>query len=252
MMRETSETILPFRHARGDGAIVFEPGALPQTPEPGWFDPARWGDAAQRVGNGGRGAAWFVQAPWGAMLLRRYLRGGWVARFSRDGHVWRGERVVRSFTEFHVLRALSARGLPVPAPLAAAYWREGRHYRAAILMERIMGVRTFGERVLADPVAAPWGECGALIARFHRAGVDHADLNAYNLLFDDADAGWMIDFDKARLRGDAEGGWRAANLSRLKRSLHKLGGEALSVPIDAGFTRLRAAYDAAMAAGVAS
>ena len=249
MMRETSETILPFRHARGDGAIVFDQAALPQTPAPGWFDPAHWGDAAQRVGSGGRGAAWFVRAPWGAMLLRRYLRGGWVAKLSHDGHVWRGEQAVRSFAEFRVMQVLRMRGLPVPAPLAAAYWRQGRHYRAAILMARIMDVRAFGERVLADPATAPWEACGVLIARFHRAGLDHADLNAYNLLFDDAGTGWMIDFDKARLRGDVEGGWRNANLSRLKRSLDKLGRGGPSAPVNAGYARLRAAYDAAMAAG---
>lgn len=245
-MRRPSEKVVPFRDARGEGAIVFDPMALPQTPAPEWFDVDHWGKAAQLVGSGGRGAAWFVDVDWGAMVLRRYLRGGLMAKFSRDRYVWRGEESVRSFAEFRLLQILNANGLPVPAPLAAAYWRDGRRYQAAILLTRIIDVHSFGHRVLDDAASAPWAASGALIAAFHRAGLDHPDLNAHNLLFDDAGKGWMIDFDKARLRNPSESGWRRANLARLHRSLHKLGGSSLAAPIEAGFAHLRSAYDEGM------
>ncbi len=245
-MPAPNEKVVAFRDARGEGAIVFDPAALPQTPAPTWFDAAHWGDAAHVVGSGGRGAAWFVDAPGGAMVLRRYLRGGWVAKFSHDRYVWRGETSVRSFAEFRLLQALHARGLPVPQPLAAAYWRDGRRYRAAILLDRIIDVDSFGHLVLNDATTAPWAASGALIARFHRAGLDHPDLNAHNLLFDAAGVGWMIDFDKACLRDPSESGWRRANLARLHRSLHKLGGPGLAAAIDVGFAQLRSAYDAGM------
>lgn len=245
-MRTPSEKVAPFRDARGEGAIVFDPTLLPQTPSPDWFDAAYWGEAAQLVGSGGRGAAWFVDVPSGAMVLRRYLRGGLVAKISREHYVWRGEAHVRSVAEFRLLQALVTQGLPVPTPVAAAYWREGRRYRAAILLTRILDVHSFGHRVLDDATSAPWTESGALIARFHRVGLDHPDLNAHNVLFDDADSGWMIDFDKAKLRDPDERGWRRANLGRLHRSLHKLGGAALGTQIEAGFAQLRSAYDAGM------
>ena len=237
------EEVVRFRDARSEGAIVFDPTALPQTPLPAWFDAAHWGDAAQAVGSGGRGAAWFVDAPWDAMVLRRYLRGGLAARFSRDRYVWQGEAAVRSFAEFRVLQAMHAMGLPVPRPLAAAYWREGRRYRAAIILARIVDVHSFGHLVLDDAASAPWAESGALIARFHRAGLDHPDLNAHNLLFDDAGNGWMIDFDKASLRPAQARGWRRENLARLRRSLDKLTGGEMPARIDEGFARLLAAYD---------
>ena len=243
------EKVMPFRDARGDGAIVFDPMALPQTPTPDWFDAAYWGNDAQAVGNGGRGAAWFIDAPSGAMVLRRYLRGGFVAKLSHDKYVWRGEDAVRSVAEFRLLMLLRAMGLPVPAPVAGAYWREGRRYRAAILLSRIMDVHSFGHRVMADVKAAPWEEAGALIARFHRIGLDHPDLNAHNLLFDDAVTGWMIDFDKAVLRPPSERGWRRGNLERLRRSLHKLTDPAMAAQVDEGFARLRAAYDVGMSQG---
>ncbi len=248
-MRTPNEEVVAFRDARGEGAIVFDPTALPQTPAPAWFDAAHWGDDAHVVGSGGRGAAWFVDAPWGGMVLRRYLRGGLMARLSHDHYVWRGEASVRSFAEFRLLQILHARGLPVAQPLAAAYWRDGRRYRAAILLARILDVNSFGHRVLDDAASAPWAASGALIARFHRAGLDHPDLNAHNLLFDDAGNGWMIDFDKACLRDPAESGWRRANLARLRRSLDKLTRGEVPSQIDEGFARLRTAYDEEMVKG---
>jgi 3-deoxy-D-manno-octulosonic acid kinase len=86
------------------------------------------------------------------------------------------------------------------------------------------------------------------VARFHRAGLDHADLNAHNLLFDAPERGWMIDFDRSKLRIPATA-WREGNLLRLQRSLRKLRGTRSAEQVDAGFAQLRAAYDAAWQRG---
>ena len=90
---------------------------------------------------------------------------------------------------------------------------------------------------------APWEETGRLIARFHRAGLDHADLNAHNILFDVTGQGWMIDFDRCRLR-IPDTAWRERNLARLKRSLLKLRGAREPAVVKDDFARLRGAYDA--------
>ena len=79
-------------------------------------------------------------------MLRRYRRGGLAARASRDAYLWLGEARVRSFAEFRLTRALLARGLPVPRPVAASYVRDGMFYRASILVERLMDVRTLADR----------------------------------------------------------------------------------------------------------
>ena len=247
---DANEHLTPFRDARGYGAILFDRTQVRQ-PEPGWFDPDHWGIAAQRVSDGGRGGAWFIDFGQGDALLRHYLRGGLVARFSRDRHLWRGIQRVRSFTEFRLLRTLRARKLPVPLPFAAWYRREGLHYRAAILMQRLPGVRSLAE--LAAAGEAPWDAAGQLIARFHRAGLDHADLNAHNILFesslsDEQGRGWMIDFDRSQLRIPATR-WRVANLERLQRSLRKRRGTRSVEQVDADFLKLRAAYDAAWQRG---
>lgn len=240
---DANEHLTPFRDARGYGAILFDRTQLRQ-PDPAWFDPVHWGDAAQSVAEGGRGGAWFITLgeDEGEAFLRHYLRGGLVAKLSRDAHLWRGIQHVRSFSEFRLLRMLRAKRLPVPLPFAASYRREGLHYRAAILMQKLEGVRSLA--ALAASGEAPWGEAGQLVARFHRGGLDHADLNAHNLLFDAMGQGWMIDFDRSRLRIPATA-WREANLLRLQRSLRKLCGARSLEQVDADFARLRAAYQQA-------
>ncbi|MEP6634474.1 MAG: 3-deoxy-D-manno-octulosonic acid kinase [Luteimonas sp.] len=246
---DATESLTPFRDDRGNGygAIVFDAARVRQA-EPDWFTPSHWGDQARPVDSGGRGGAWFVEGPFGAAVLRHYLRGGWAARISRDRHLWRGANTVRSFAEFRLLRELLKRGLPVPRPIAASYWRQGFTYRAAILLERLVGVRSLADRAAVAERDAPWEETGRMIARFHRAGLDHADLNAHNVLFDQAGCGWLIDFDRSTLRIPATP-WRERNLARLKRSLLKLRRVRTAEMIESDFSRLRGAYDAAWARG---
>ncbi|HVR81390.1 MAG TPA: 3-deoxy-D-manno-octulosonic acid kinase [Luteimonas sp.] len=241
---DATESLTPFRDGRGEGygAILFDITRVRQV-EPDWFTLAHWGERARPVDSGGRGGAWFVDAPFGAAVLRRYLRGGWAAGVSRDGYLWHGSEHVRSFAEFRLTRALHTRGLPVPRPIAACYWRRGASYRAAILVERLVGVHSLAERAVVAGDSAPWEETGRLIARFHRAGFDHADLNAHNILFDATGHGWLIDFDRGRLRIPATR-WRERNLARLQRSLLKLRGERDVVAVQSDFARLRGAYDA--------
>ena len=64
------------------------------------------------------------------------------------------------------------------------------------------------------------------MARFHRAGVWHADLNAHNILVAESQL-YLIDFDRGERRPPDET-WRIANLQRLRRSLVKLGAMAES------------------------
>ncbi|NOT89605.1 MAG: 3-deoxy-D-manno-octulosonic acid kinase [Lysobacter sp.] len=251
---DATESLTPFRDVRGagGGAILFDATCLRQAggraADPVWFDPAWWGDRAEPVGSGGRGGAWFVDgAPsgggFGPAVLRHYLRGGVAARFSHNRFIWRGVGRIRSFDEFRLLRELLRRKLPVPRPIAAIYWRDGMSYRAGILLERLQGVTSLADRATAAGSAAPWKEAGQMIARIHRAGLDHADLNAHNVLFEDSGRGWVIDLDRSQLRIPATP-WREANLARLQRSLLKLRGARSEVEVEKDYAALRNAYDA--------
>ena len=242
---DASEALTPFRDGRGHGAILFD-GTRFRQADPAWMRPEHWGERAQPVAEGGRGAAWFVDASFGPAVLRQYRRGGLAARFSRDRYLWHDASRTRGFAEFRLTRALLEKGLPVPQPYAASYVREGMYYRAALLLQRLPGVRSLA--ALLGEAAAPMAEAGRLIARFHRAGLDHADLNAHNILFDGSGHGWLIDFDRSALRIPATP-WREANLARLLRSLLKLRGERTPAQVQEDFARLRQAYDAAWMRG---
>ena len=248
---DATESLTPFRAGRGGdgvGAILFDGTQLRQA-DPRWFDPRAWGERAQAVGAGGRGGAWYIDASHGPCVLRQYLRGGMVAKFNRDRHLWRGVDQVRSFAEFRLMRDLIKQDLPLPRPIAASYVRDGLTYRAWILMERLVDTRSLADLAAIDGRSAPWAEAGRLVARFHRAGLDHADLNAHNLLFDADGRGWMIDFDRSTLRIPATG-WREGNLSRLRRSLLKLRGHRGATEVEEDFDRLRKGYDAQWDRGI--
>ena len=211
-----------------DGAILFDPAATAQGQrfEPGWFDRAYW----QRQGladssPGGRGEVSYVRAPFGHCVLRHYHRGGMVARVLGDRYLWTGAERTRSFAEFRLLVELYGRRLPVPKPVAARYRRQGLHYRADLITRCIENTRTLAAILTAgccDKAVA--GDVGATIARFHAAGVYHADLNAHNILLD-GHAVSVVDFDRGDLRHPARN-WQLGNLMRLKRSLLKLGADS--------------------------
>lgn len=244
---DSAEGLTPFREDGGYGAILFDTNRVRQA-EPEWFVPSWWQHRARPVDSGGRGGAWFVDAPFGEAVLRRYLRGGLVASLSHDHYLWRGAMRTRSFAEFRLSWAMIERGVPVPPPIAAIYRRDGLLYRCAILIERLPDVRSLADRASIAGDGAPWEEAGRLIARAHRAGLDHADLNAHNLMFDSRGQGWVIDLDRGRLVIPATG-WRERNLARLKRSLLKLRGTRDVTEVERDFTRLRDAYDRVWARG---
>jgi len=235
-----SEAMRNFRDATGVGALLCDPVLLPQA-DMTLFEATH----GEPVAVGGRGAAWFVRTDAGDAVLRHYRRGGMVARFSRDTYLWSGAERTRSFREFRLLRALRERGLPVPTPLAAAYWRRGAGYRAALLVMRIADAESMG--ALFDRGAVPpWSAIGGMLARFHREGACHADLNVDNVLMDAGGKPWLIDFDRGTLRVPARG-WQQANIARLQRSLRKrLGTRAKEPDIVAGWNEMLASYDGAM------
>jgi 3-deoxy-D-manno-octulosonic acid kinase len=198
--------------------------SLPTPPE-ALFDPQFWRRSGTALrAERGRGSAWFVSRGDEEWALRHYRRGGWIAaRFSFDRYLWLGEARVRAFMEWRLLAMLLARGLPVPEAVGAAYRRGWLTYRCDLLTRRIAGAGPLSDLLAAAPLApALWHDVGALVARFHRAGVDHADLNAHNILVDAQGALHLIDFDRCRIRGGPGGAWRERNLARLRRSLIKV------------------------------
>jgi len=198
------------------GETLFEPG----------FWSARGGAAAASLG---RGAAWFIDTGTERWVLRHYRRGGTLTRLLGDWFAWLGEDRVRSFHEFRLLEGLFGQGLPVPMPIAARYLRSGPIYRCDLIMQCIADSTPLSTLLAAGAIGEDrWRAVGATIARLHLAHVDHADLNAHNILIGSGGQVSVVDFDRGRVRARAGArsaarpAWAERNLKRLHRSLVKI------------------------------
>jgi 3-deoxy-D-manno-octulosonic acid kinase len=211
------------RVATANGAILADAALLDGEPcTHALFEPQFWARQGRITPvAGGRGAAWFIDRGGDQWVLRHYRRGGFMARLSVDGYLWTGEPRVRAFAEYRLLEDLAARGVPVPVPVGAHYERRGLWYRCDLITRRIAGAASMSGVLAAAPLGeAIWRQVGSTIAQLHAAGVDHADLNAHNILVDGRGAVSIVDFDRGRVRRG--GAWAGRNLSRLHHSLAKI------------------------------
>jgi 3-deoxy-D-manno-octulosonic acid kinase len=204
------------------GAILCDETVTRQVEED-WFAPDYWRERGSlRVQAGGRGGVAIIESPVGDGVLRHYRRGGLVQALLGDRYLWTGPDRTRPFREFRLLAEVAGSGLPGPAPIAARYRREGLFYRADLITRRIIDAKTLADCLSAGRLDHDLAEAvGAVIGRFHRAGIWHADLNAHNILVA-PDGVHLIDFDRGRKRAPGRA-WQQANLLRLRRSLLKLG-----------------------------
>ncbi|OOG47181.1 3-deoxy-D-manno-octulosonic acid kinase [Rhodanobacter sp. C01] len=204
------------------GAILFDAAVSPQVGHE-WFASDYWRERnALRTQAGGRGGVAIIATPAGECVLRHYHRGGLVAALMGDRYLWVGADHTRPFAEFRLLGEIARLGLPGPAVVAARYVRHGLFYSADLITRCIAHAQTLAERLAEGRLDSELAEeVGALVARFHRAGIWHADLNAHNVLVTPGEL-YLIDFDRGCMRTPAVA-WQQANLQRLRRSLLKLG-----------------------------
>ncbi len=168
----------------------------------------------------GRGTTWFVQHQSHSLVLRHYLRGGMMSKVSRDHYLFTSWQNCRSITEFNILNQLSQLHFPVPKPAAAQVIKKGLYYQADLLTHRIPKAQDLVQVLKQAQCKDFYCSLGALIAKFHDAGVYHADLNIQNILQDEQGLFWLIDFDRAKLLKPKQA-WHSNNLKRLKRSFEK-------------------------------
>lgn len=202
-------------------------------PSENLFDP-EWlaKDAAiQPIGHAdnvmGRGAAWFVEYNAQQWVLRHYLRGGMVAACNKELYLGFSLSATRAWVEWNLLQTLITLNLPVPQPVAACvswpYSRFAGLYKAAILIKKIPNAMTLAEKCQQKNTDRDmWKSVGQCIKKFHAHNVYHADLNANNILFDQNNKIYLIDFDKGSIKSGNR--WKAENVNRLHRSLIKLQG----------------------------
>ncbi len=186
------------------------------------LDPEFWQQQNQVIGQvHGRGITWFVDYHGDELVLRHYYRGGLVGKIINDSYWFKSYETTRAVREFYLLLKLSNLGLPVPQPIACRVIKDRMFYTADLLMSRIKNARDLVAILPQESLSQDlWQKMGATIKAFHQQGIFHHDLNAHNILIDNNDKVWIIDFDKGEQR-PINKTWQTANLQRLKRSLLK-------------------------------
>lgn len=234
---------MKIRYSRhGNTHIVYDEDCLLHA-DPGLFEPDTWRRQGALTGQAaGRGTTWFVKQGDSEWALRHYRRGGLIAKLVTDRYLWTGLTGTRAWLEWHLTAELRRQGLPVATPVAARVVRSGLTYKADLITQRIQGVQALSQYLQSTALRGEdWQNLGVVLRRFHDAGLDHADLNAHNILIDSQWAFWLIDFDRGQLR--TPGAWQQKNLARLQRSLRKLQGQSSSFHwSDSDWQELRLAY----------
>jgi 3-deoxy-D-manno-octulosonic acid kinase len=207
--------------AFGRVVVIYDSGRFSDC-DPQWFDDGYYRDnGAALHSTTGRGGVLLLKRPDETWVLRHYHRGGFVAKLVYDHYLWTGRNRNRAFREWRVLAHLHGLGLPVPRPIAARVVRSGPLYQADIVTRLIPDTRPLSSVIRAGTVADEhWQSIGTMLRAFHKAGVDHPDLTAHNVLLGTPANVFLVDFDNARLR--LPGPWSRMGLARFERSLRKV------------------------------
>jgi 3-deoxy-D-manno-octulosonic acid kinase len=187
-----------------------------------WFDPRFWQSQQALIGTGnGRGAVWFINSQFGQFVIRRYRRGGLIAKFNKSHFFFTGQKNTRPWLELSLLEYMCSIGLPVPRPIGGLYTLNKGFYRGELLTQTIENAQDLFDIIkTGNSTTVNWQEIGAVVKRFHDEGIYHSDLNCHNIMVDQNGKVWLIDFDKCEQRTHNTQ-WKQANIDRLKRSLDK-------------------------------
>jgi hypothetical protein len=198
-------------------------------------------DAPADCGYRGRSALRALKLPDGeTALIRGYQHGGFFRALTGT---WFFSWPPRPFRELAVTEELRRRGLRTVEVYAACVGpTKGPFYRGWLVTRQLSHaedlwsalrsglVERVGRRVALQAVADS-------VRAMHREGVYHGDLNLKNILLrleNGAVAGYIIDFDKAKLfLGQLPPGLAKKNLARLLRSARKLDPEQRYLPVAA-------------------
>ncbi len=186
------------------------------------FDSDYWQQQNAIIGSAqGRGTTWFVLYNEQQWVLRHYYRGGLIGKLIKDSYLFTSLDKTRSVQEFKLLQHMQALALPAPAPVACRVIRDGLFYQADLLTQRIENANDLVALLTKENLdKALWAKIGATIGKFHLQGIYHHDLNAHNILIDQQEKIWLIDFDRGEQRAVSTL-WQQANMARLLRSFRK-------------------------------
>src|SRR5690606_5055533 len=168
-----------------------------------------------RVDKSGRGETFFFRHRDIHLVQKRYKRGGLFRHVVDETYLFLSLPLTRMWQEFNLLMRMHQSGLPVPEPVAVRCYRcSGFGYKGDLITRKIAQADTLACRLRSGPVPArTWRAIGRTIRAFHDGNVNHADLNAANIMIDAREAVYLIDFDKSRIETSRGADWKQDNLA---------------------------------------
>ncbi len=133
----------------------------------------------------------------GPVVVKFYARGGVLRHLNREKYLRLGASRARK--EFAFLQAAAAAGVSVPEPVAFAT-RGALFYRAWLISRAVSDPQTLAalSRVDPDRAQALLPLIAENIRKLIFGAIYHVDLHPGNILIDDREAVYIIDFDRAR------------------------------------------------------
>ena len=166
------------------------------------------------------------------IVIRQYHRGGKIQKFNSDIY-WGSSRPLK---ELWIGYQAMEKGIPTAEVIAACHHRVfWLFYRGHLVSREIMNGRDIISYL--DSLSRPLNReeiiqkrkaiktVGSLIRKMHDVGIWHADLNLKNIILqldnEHKLQGYIIDFDKSRIKSRLSENERVQNLLRLNRSVEK-------------------------------
>jgi tRNA A-37 threonylcarbamoyl transferase component Bud32 len=134
----------------------------------------------------------------GPIVVKAYARGGLIYHINKERYLRRGKP--RCQLAFEFMREAAAVGVNVPEPIAFATLGK-RIYRAWLITRVVANHRTFAAicQTDADRAKMLMPAISDNINKLIGAKIHHVDLHPGNILIDDRDTPYIIDFDRARI-----------------------------------------------------
>lgn len=156
------------------------------------------------------------------LVLREYLRGGFISKFNKKSYIAFSYNSYRSFLEFELLNNLYAQGLHVPLPVVAMVSYHFPMIQNKIVLQQIENSDNLDTILQKRNLNAI--EVEAIQEQLHRLfelKVVHTDLNIKNILLDKDNKSFIIDFDKCYIKNNFNIADKKHILERLERSFIK-------------------------------
>ena len=172
---------------------------------------------------GGRGSVSYHQMDdLGTVVIKHYKRGGLPGRLIRSRYFKWGKS--RSQLEFELLQ--KARGLGINAPEPLVYASRGvPFYRAWLVTREIKPARPLAQLCSDDEGRARrlMTAVNEQISRLIENRIKHADLHPGNVVVDDQDRVFLLDFDRGKIYQGSIDKLKDRYIKRWQRAVSKYG-----------------------------